>query len=148
MERFDEVVHLDIDTGSAEWLTIEVTTAAARQEVEQIAFDGIASRLDGREVLFYRYREALHIRFDNQDFVLCPTISLTVVKLCGRKRRVKISQKGSVQFEWTYRLPDDVELKHDFTPFRSEEDYDICIFAQNVLHNPRRRDQLFRRKTL
>lgn len=139
LERYDTLAVLDPEIGSISWSSRQGFVSECPASI-----CGVASRLDGRILCFYRHGGALHFRSDDQDFELGHTDSTQYQAIERGLAEFSILREGQPLYSWAYRRPViDPPLELDPTPFVEEEQFDVCLFVHNVLSSPERRRRIY-----
>jgi hypothetical protein len=137
-DLFNELAYLNPRTGEIRWLERPPGDNSVRVQ-------GHVSRsIAAKVICFYRYEGYLRLRIDDVEYRFNGALELRLDHLSRQRNRVTICDQGKVVFQWEYVRPvDPVEIQRDPTPFIEEEDFDILLFAYNVLSNPRRRREIY-----
>ena len=145
IDRFDSLAALDPSTGKLSWLS-----RSSYAGLVEDAIRGHVGQMDNRTLYFYRGDDGeLHFNADGQDFVLAEDITANLSPVDEARNHFVICRGTTPLFDWIYHRPKiDPPLELDPTPFVGEEDYNLCLFASNVLNDADRRKRIYLPRTL
>lgn len=138
-EHYDKVASFDPSTGR-----LGVTeTSIADDEIR-----GSYARVGDHLVVFYRGCEGLHLRVDDDDFVIDDNARSELSETAAGNRRLALFRGSRRLRVVDYDVTDgqrgqQSESAIDTTPFVEDEDFDFCLFIHNVICNPERRRLAF-----
>ena len=163
-EKFADLLQLNYVTN--EKMVIKKTSF---DKQESIKISGAFSEIDGQLICFFRYQDQLFIDFDDDRYLIAPSVNSTIITprstqrilniLCGL---VKINCKNETIFKYQlsrfclkqenktlkniYYKPMENSLSGeiDYTPFIEDEDFDFFLFMHNVLNDTERRKNIFK----
>ena len=136
-DDFDELIELNT-------LTNQIVYFSKRRD--KLAYEKIQGRysiINNHFLGFYRDKNLLHFRLDDQDFILEENIKFSFT-FSGSDRLIHISSENETLSSYSYSLKDAIiPLEQDITPFIEAEDFDFGLFVFNVIQNAHRRGEIF-----
>lgn len=136
----DELILLDSEQAGP------VRTTRAEHPVDSTYrwLSGLFEELGGETVLFFRREGTLYLRTGNRLIEVTDHVASRHAAQDGR-RTLTLVRGGEVLLTLSYPESDLADLPADIVPFAEEEDRDFGLFIHDVLSDPDRRSQIWRR---
>lgn len=139
-DRFEDIMVMDWRTGEERFVKRSEVLGA----LESQGVSGSFGRIGGHCLMLYRLGGVLCFGLDDQRVRIDDEMSVSLSRV-GDKNVFLIEKGGEVVVEFEYGVEDLYKrpIPGDTTAHVGEEDFDFCLFVNNVLNDRQRREFIY-----
>ena len=141
-EIYKKLVLLDTVSGA-----VTIISRDDYPEFDSRQTNGIVGKAGTKIVYFYRMEDYLYIKVDELIITITIEVTSSITSIDNKTNNFKLFRGKEILLSIDYERPvinPSLEISQFFNPFIEEEDFDIFLFINNVINNPRRREILYR----